>query len=100
MRFWPQTLMAEVIKPYLIGRDVNRDVEQSPTRWIIDFGMMTKEEASGSRARCGTCARTSTRTESRISEKHMRSTGGGSSRRVPGCVLRSGRFGMCSSCPP
>ncbi len=34
-----------VIRPYLIGRDVNREVDQTPTRWIIDFGTMTKEEA-------------------------------------------------------
>ncbi|MBI3070574.1 MAG: class I SAM-dependent DNA methyltransferase [Deltaproteobacteria bacterium] len=36
---------AEVIRPYLIGRDVNREIDQSPTRWIIDFAMMEKEEA-------------------------------------------------------
>ncbi len=36
---------AKVILPFLIGRDVNREVEQGPTRWIIDFGTMTKEEA-------------------------------------------------------
>jgi hypothetical protein len=36
---------AEVIKPYLIGRDVNRDVDQCPTRWIIDFGMLAREHA-------------------------------------------------------
>lgn len=34
-----------VIRPYLIGRDVNREVDQRPTRWIIDFGTMEKEEA-------------------------------------------------------
>jgi hypothetical protein len=34
-----------VIKPFLIGRDVNRDIDQQPTRWIIDFGMMEKDEA-------------------------------------------------------
>ncbi len=34
-----------VIKPFLIGRDVNREIDQSPTRWIIDFADMTKEEA-------------------------------------------------------
>jgi hypothetical protein len=34
-----------VIKRFLIGRDVNREVDQHPTRWIIDFGMMTLEEA-------------------------------------------------------
>ncbi len=36
---------AAVICPYLIGRDVNREIEQRPTRWIIDFGTMTREEA-------------------------------------------------------
>jgi hypothetical protein len=36
---------AKVIAPFLIGRDVNREIDQSPTRWIIDFGTMTKEEA-------------------------------------------------------
>jgi hypothetical protein len=35
----------EVIKPFLIGRDVNREIDQKPTRWIIDFGTMEKEEA-------------------------------------------------------
>lgn len=36
---------SEVIRPFLIGRDVNREIDQRPTRWIIDFGMMEKEEA-------------------------------------------------------
>jgi hypothetical protein len=36
---------AEVIKPYLIGRDVNREADSAPSRWIIDFGMMEREEA-------------------------------------------------------
>ncbi len=35
----------EVVKPFLIGRDVNREIDQKPTRWIIDFGMMEKREA-------------------------------------------------------
>jgi hypothetical protein len=34
-----------VIKPFLIGRDLNREIEQKPTRWIIDFGMMDRKEA-------------------------------------------------------
>jgi len=34
-----------VIRRYLIGRDVNREIEQRPTRWIIDFGTMSQEEA-------------------------------------------------------
>lgn len=36
---------AKVIRPFLIGRDVNREMNQKPTRWIIDFGMMPKDEA-------------------------------------------------------
>lgn len=35
----------EVIRPFLIGRDVNREVDQRPTRWIIDFAMMKKSDA-------------------------------------------------------
>jgi len=34
-----------VIRPFLIGRDVNREVDQRPTRWIIDFGTLEKGEA-------------------------------------------------------
>ena len=34
-----------MIFPFLIGRDVNREIDQEPTRWIIDFGLMTKEAA-------------------------------------------------------
>jgi hypothetical protein len=36
----------DVIKPFLIGRDVNREIDQVPTRWIVDFGMMEREEAA------------------------------------------------------
>jgi hypothetical protein len=36
---------AEVIKPFMVGRDVNRGIEQRPARWIIDFGTMTRQEA-------------------------------------------------------
>lgn len=36
---------AEVIRPFLIGRDLNREPDQRPTRWIIDFGTMTQKEA-------------------------------------------------------
>ncbi len=36
---------SKVIRRYLIGRDVNRDVEQKPTRWVIDFALRSKEEA-------------------------------------------------------
>lgn len=35
----------EVIRPFLIGRDVNREVDQGPTRWIIDFGARDRAEA-------------------------------------------------------
>src|SRR5262249_16216574 len=34
-----------VIKRLLVGRDVNREVDQAPTRWIIDFGTMDKDSA-------------------------------------------------------
>ncbi len=36
---------SEVIKPFLVGRDVNREVAQKSTRSIIDFGLMEKDEA-------------------------------------------------------
>jgi hypothetical protein len=36
---------AGVIRPFLIGRDVNREIEHRATRWIIDFGMMEKAKA-------------------------------------------------------
>ena len=35
----------EVIRPYLIGNDLTKDPEQQPSRWIIDFGHRTLEEA-------------------------------------------------------
>ncbi len=35
----------QVIRPYLIGRDLNREVDQGATRSIIDFGTMAKEDA-------------------------------------------------------
>jgi len=34
-----------VVRPLLVGRDVNREVEQGPTRWIIDFATMEKADA-------------------------------------------------------
>lgn len=34
-----------VIRPFLVGRDINREIDQKPTRWIIDFATMGKEEA-------------------------------------------------------
>jgi hypothetical protein len=36
----------KVIRPFLIGRDVNREIDQKPTRWIIDFNVMGREEAA------------------------------------------------------
>jgi hypothetical protein len=41
---------AEVVKPYLIGEDVNRSVDSSPQRWIIDFGRLSKVVAAEYRA--------------------------------------------------
>jgi hypothetical protein len=36
---------AEVVLPYLDGRDIARAVDQKPTRYTIDFGQRTLEEA-------------------------------------------------------
>lgn len=36
----------EVVRPYLIGRDIAEDPEQRPRRWIIDFGSRSLEQAS------------------------------------------------------
>lgn len=36
---------AEVIKPFLVGKDVNREIDQKPSRWIIDFATMELQEA-------------------------------------------------------
>lgn len=35
----------DVIRPYLGGEDISNDPEQAPTRFIIDFGLRTLEEA-------------------------------------------------------
>lgn len=35
----------EVIRPYLIGNDLTGDPAQQPSRWIIDFGRMSLEQA-------------------------------------------------------
>jgi len=35
-----------VVRPYLIGDDIAKRHDQSPSRFIIDFGTMTLEEAS------------------------------------------------------
>ena len=36
---------AEVVRPYLIGRDIATDPAQRPTRYVIDFGFLPLEEA-------------------------------------------------------
>jgi hypothetical protein len=36
----------DVIRPYLGGEDIVNDPQQAPTRFIIDFGLRTLEEAS------------------------------------------------------
>lgn len=36
-----------IVKPYLNGSDVNTQVSQKPTRWVIDFGAMTRSSAEG-----------------------------------------------------
>jgi hypothetical protein len=36
---------ADVVRRYLTAHDLANDPEQSPTRWIIDFGLMEYEEA-------------------------------------------------------
>jgi hypothetical protein len=37
---------ADVVKPYLDGRDITRTVDQRPSRYVIDFGQMTLENAA------------------------------------------------------
>ena len=34
-----------VVKPYLTGADVNTQAQQQPTRWVIDFGTMSRSAA-------------------------------------------------------
>jgi len=36
---------ADVVKPYLHGRDITTSVDQRPSRFVIDFAQMTLEEA-------------------------------------------------------
>ncbi|HEY3551752.1 MAG TPA: DNA methyltransferase [Gaiellaceae bacterium] len=38
---------AEVIRPYLVGDDIANDPEQAPSRYIVDFGVRSLEEAMG-----------------------------------------------------
>jgi hypothetical protein len=40
----------EVIRPFLIGADLNRNPDQSPSRYVIDFGFMELEEARSYKA--------------------------------------------------
>ncbi len=35
----------EVVRPYLVGKDIAEDLRQQPTRWIIDFAARSLEEA-------------------------------------------------------
>ena len=37
---------SEVIRPYLIGNDILRTPEQGPSRYVIDFGLKSLEEAT------------------------------------------------------
>ncbi|WP_198295559.1 DNA methyltransferase [Diaminobutyricimonas sp. LJ205] len=37
---------ADVIRPYLVGADLNSSAEGKPTRWAIDFGTRSEAEAS------------------------------------------------------
>lgn len=37
---------AEVVRPYLIGNDITTDPHQAPTRWVIDFGERSLEQAN------------------------------------------------------
>ncbi len=36
---------SEVVKPFLNGDDITRSLIQSPSRWVIDFGVMPLEDA-------------------------------------------------------
>lgn len=36
----------QVVRPYLIGKDITEDPHQQPRRWIIDFATRSLEEAS------------------------------------------------------
>jgi len=37
---------ADVVRPYLVGDDLTKRIDQSPSRWTIDFGLRTLEEAT------------------------------------------------------
>ena len=36
-----------VIRPYLVGRDINREIDQRPSRWVIDFAATDELTAQG-----------------------------------------------------
>jgi hypothetical protein len=36
---------SRVVQPYLVGDDISANVDQGPTRWVINFGEMSLEEA-------------------------------------------------------
>lgn len=36
---------SEVVRPYLVGRDIAEDSRQKPSRWIVDFASRSLEEA-------------------------------------------------------
>lgn len=36
---------SQVVKPYLVSKDIAESPTQSPSRWIIDFGLMELEDA-------------------------------------------------------
>lgn len=36
---------SEVVRPYLTNQDIAEDPEQKPTRWVIDFGTKSLDEA-------------------------------------------------------
>lgn len=40
-----ERLYRTVVRPYIVGDDITSDVNQAPTRFIIDFAYMTLEEA-------------------------------------------------------
>jgi hypothetical protein len=41
----PDGAYADVVRPYLVGEDIASDPGQRPTRFVIDFGMRSLEEA-------------------------------------------------------
>lgn len=42
----PSPRYADVIRPYLVGRDIGSDPAQEPQRWIIDFGTLDLQDAA------------------------------------------------------